>query len=250
MQAHLLQCLVAICMLCCSWSCKQRSADKPLPAAPAKITRLDPVSRPDASPEEALYEVAPFAPTGPGLPRNATILTLSGDQTQRPVLANKATVLIVPDQETYMAQLNPLLAQLDTVSAQAWMQHPTLPIAFPIALKDEPGFQAWLDDLGPGKLRVIHRADGFELQTNMGKLPGVDPNGPSVPNRGGKIDLATLQDGLRKIKARFKDSSELCFVPSYGMPVEQVAQAFAANFISPESPIFEKICLVYARPKP
>jgi hypothetical protein len=228
-------------------ACKKPSSDSPLPTAPPKISRLDPVTRADASAEETLYDVAPFSPLGSAAPKDAITLTLS-DLANAPTLDSKRPVLIVVnDDEVYMAQLGQLLSTLDSNKSEVWLKHPRVDAAYAVELKDERTFQAWLDDLKPGKLRVIQRADGFELQTNMGKLGGVDPNGPSVPNRGGKADLATLQDGLIKIKGRFKEATDLCFVPSHGMSIAQVVEALAAN-MTPKGAVFDRTCLVYAKP--
>ena len=142
----------------------------------------------------------------------------------------------------------PLLAALDDAHLEVWLRHPDLPVAFPVALRDEPAFQRWLDEPVPGKLRVIHRADGFELQTNMGKLPGGDPNGPTVPVRGGQLDLATLQRGLARVRSRFADAPDVCFVPSFGMELQQTVRALAADYPEAGKPLFPGLCLVYPRP--
>jgi hypothetical protein len=142
-----------------------------------------------------------------------------------------------------------LLAQLDDARREVWLLHPDAPIAFQVTLRDEPAFQAWLDHTEvPGKVRIIHRADGFELQTNMGKLPGGDPNGPTVPLRGGKFDLKTLQRGLQRLHSRFDTAPDLCLVPSFGMELSQVARALAADYTSADDRLFNELCLIYARP--
>jgi hypothetical protein len=130
-----------------------------------------------------------------------------------------------------------------------WLAHPDdADVAFRLTLRDAPAFQAWIDEPVPGKVRVIHRADGFELQTNLGKLPGADPNGPTVPVRGGKMDLTTLQRGFVRVQAKFKSAPDVCFVPSFGMELQQIARALAVNYAKPDQPFFEGLCLVYPRP--
>ena len=119
---------------------------------------------------------------------------------------------------------------------------------FNLVLRDEQGFQAWLAEVAPGKLRIIQRADGFELSTNVGKLPGPDPSGPSVPVRGGKQDLATLRRGLGLLKGRFTTSEDLCLVPSFGTEVAQAARALSGAYTAPGESFFETLCFVYPTP--
>lgn len=161
-----------------------------------------------------------------------------------------AKVLLVPDAETYLAQLSPLLAALDDARAEVWLAHPGGELAFPLRLRDEPSFQAWLDEPVPGRIRVVHLGDGFELMTNMGKLPGPDANGPSIPLRGGRQDLGRLQQGLEALHGRFGDADELCWVPTFGMELGRTAAALAAVYVAPGEAIFPVQCLVYPRPKP
>jgi hypothetical protein len=159
-------------------------------------------------------------------------------------------VLLVPGAEVYLAQVAEQLARLDDAGAQVYLLHPEGQVAYPITLRDEPAFQAWLDEPKPGRVRVIQRSDGFELQTNVGKLPGADPNGPTVPLRGGQPDLALLRRGLGKLKERFTVTPDLCFVPSFGTELTRVAAAMSADYQESGQPIFEELCLVYPRPMP
>lgn len=222
---------------------------KPSPIARAQPRPLEPLERVvvDAGDaRDALYEVVPFTPVGPALPAGARLVTLSGEKTVVP--AGTGPVVLVPDEETYLAQIAPVLARLSDAKEEVWLKHPEAAIAFKLTLRDAPGFQAWIDEPVPGKLRVIQRADGFELQTNLGKLPGGDPNGPTVPLRGGKLDLTTLQRGFQRIQSKFKSAPDVCFVPSFGTELDKVARAMAVNYVSPESAYFSETCLVYPRP--
>ena len=131
-----------------------------------------------------------------------------------------------------------------------FFRHPTEAVAYPVVLRDEEGFRAWLDEAKPGKVRIIQRADGFELQTNVGKLPGADPNGPTVPLRGGQQDLATLRRGLARLKERFTVTEDVCYVPSFGSELRAITAAFSADYRAPGKPLFRQLCLVYPRPAP
>ena len=164
-------------------------------------------------------------------------------------LAKKGAVILEPDAESYLAQVVPLLELLDNLGIQTWLLHPAGQVAFELHLRDEAAFQAWLDEPRPGKVRVIQRADGFELSTNIGKLPGPDPNGPSVPTREGRLDIAMLQSGLLLLRERFKDANDSCLVPSFGMEIHKVALALSGYFQGPDDPIFAEQCLVYPRPR-
>jgi hypothetical protein len=195
---------------------------------------------------EALYQVVPFTPVGPVPPANARLVPLAGEKTTVP--AGTGPIVLVPDDETYLAQLSTILAAAADAKEEVWLKHPETNIAFKVKLRDAAEFQAWIDEPVPGKVRVIQRGDGFELTTNLGKLPGGDPNGPTVPLRGGKLDLTTLQKGFQKVQAKFKSAPDVCFVPSFGTELEKVARSMAVNYVSPESAYFPETCLVYPRP--
>jgi hypothetical protein len=232
----------------------------PAPAPRAQPKPLEPLERVvgeavDGGDDDPLYRIVVLAPVGPSAPRDALKVVLDGETATldgKPFDAAQAKgdpVLLSPTADTYLVQAAPLLAALDDAHVEVWLAHPDAPIAFKLALKDEPTFQAWLDEAVPGKLRVIHRADGFEMQTNMGKLPGGDPNGPTVPVRGGKLDLKTLQRGFEKVQARFTSAPDYCLVPSFGMELSQTARAMAANYVKASTSFFPETCLVYPRPK-
>ena len=114
----------------------------------------------------------------------------------------KHPALLVPDTDTYMAEVAPLLAALDDAHVETWILHPGGTVAFPVRLRDEAAFDAWLDEPKPGKLRIIQRQDGLELVSGVGKVLGPDPNGPTVPVRGGHLDIATTREGLDRHQAR------------------------------------------------
>ncbi|MDP2272928.1 MAG: hypothetical protein Q8N23_26890 [Archangium sp.] len=228
-------------------ACQEPKPAAPIPRAqPKPLEPLERVVVDAGDARDALYEVVPFTPVGPAVPSGARLVTLSGEKTVLP--AGSGPVVLVPDEETYLAQIAALLATLADAKEEVWLQHPEAAIAFKLKLRDAPEFQAWIDEPVPGKLRVIQRADGFELQTNLGKLPGGDPNGPTVPLRGGKLDLTTLQRGFQRIQNKFKSAPDVCFVPSFGTELAKTAQAMSVNYVSPESAYFPQTCLVYPRP--
>ena len=211
------------------------AADKPKPVEQFK---------PLTNEADDTFKVADFTPAGPALPDDVKRIELNGDVA--PETAPK--VLLIPLGDTYLAQVTVLLAALDDAASEVWLKHPEGNLAYKVKLRDEKGYQDWIDEPVPGKLRIIHRADGFELQTNMGKLPGVDPNGPSVPVRGGRMDLPTLRKGFERVRTRFKDAPDVCFVPSMGLSMNDVISALAANYRKADEPIFKELCLVYPRP--
>lgn len=228
-------------------ACQEQKPAAPIPRAqPHPLEPLERVVVDAGDARDALYEVVPFTPVGPAVPTGARRVMLSGETTVVP--AGTGPVVLVPDEETYLAQVAPLLATLADAKAEVWLQHPEAAIAFKLTLRDAPQFQAWIDEPVPGKLRVIQRADGFELQTNLGKLPGGDPNGPTVPLRGGKLDLTTLQRGFQRIQGKFKSAPDACFVPSFGTELAKIARAMAVNYVSAQSAYFPETCLVYPRP--
>lgn len=234
-------------------ACTSQKKEPPPRAVPQPLEPLARVEV-DAGEEDPIQRVVPFTPVGPPLPAGATVLTLDGEAAKLgdapfDVAKVSGPVLLVPTAETFLVQAAPVLAALDDAKATVWLKHPDAALAFELTLRDEPDFQAWIDEPVPGKLRIVHRADGFEMQTNLGKLPGADRNGPTVPVRGGQMDLTTLSKGFKQIRQRFLSAPDVCFVPSFGMELSQVARAMAANFASAEQAWFPETCLVYPRPK-
>lgn len=236
------------------------SAPKPQPLEPLIA---EPGGLLDGGDErETIYTVKPFTYAGEPAPVAAVKLQIAGAAIKlgdeavtlgalKARLSDQSVVLLSFDEETYLAQIQPLLALADDLGAKVWLQSPDVPaIAWPVRLRDEAAFAAWLDETVPGKVRVIQRADGFELQTNMGKLPGGDPKGPTVPIRGGKLDLVTLQKGLDQLKKRFRQAPDLCFLPSFATPMHDAIRAVASNWISTEQVVYAEVCLVYPRPVP
>ncbi|MFZ5445419.1 MAG: hypothetical protein ACOZQL_35840 [Myxococcota bacterium] len=232
-------------------ACTEKKPDGPIPRA--KPQPLEPLERVlvDAGDErERLHQIVPFAPVGPPVPRGAVPLRLVGDTLPEVPAGDAPLLLVAENEDVYLVQIAPLLEQLDDAKREVWLAHPDAAVAFRLTLRDAAAFQAWIDEPVPGKVRVIHRADGFELQTNLGKLPGADANGPTVPVRGGKMDLTTLQRGFVRVQAKFKSAPDVCFVPSFGMEVRQIARAMSVNYAQPELPFFPSICLVYPRAPP
>ncbi len=268
MRIRLLAVLLPLALAACPEKSKP-AMPPPLPA-PRPLEPLQPERGPatdaGADDREALFQVAPFTPHGKAAPANAVSLELLGDAVRvgedggtlsllDAASAGKAVealhgapALLVPSEGTYLAQVTTLLSALDDAHAEVWLKHPTAPYAYRLGLKDEAAYQAWLDEPGPGRVRVIERADGYELTTALGKLLGGDPNGPTVPVRGGQLDLATLQKGLDKVKARFKEAQEVYLVPSYGTDLTALARTAAANWLKDDEVIFAQECWVYPRP--
>ncbi|MGA9525919.1 MAG: hypothetical protein WBV82_30950 [Myxococcaceae bacterium] len=231
---------------------------KPLPS----ISELVP-SEGGAGPEK-LFEVEAAPVWGDEPPADAVRITPEGTRASvegavldtnapefagelRAQLGENRPVLLVPDADTFLAQAAPLLAALDDLDIETWLLHPDGKVAFKLRLRDEPSFQAWLDAATPGRIRMIHRADGYELQTAVGKLSGPDPNGPTVPLRGGKWDIARLRASLQALKGRFTQSEDTCIVPSFGMELQTTARALTAYYAAPRERIFDELCLVYPR---
>lgn len=217
-------------------------APQPLPA----LERAGSDAGMQASAKPRGAEPAPVYGRKP--PQGALRLALSSRGVAPAQLAGAKVVLLAPDAEVYLAQVLPLLAALDDGGVETWLLHPNGEVAFRLVLRDEAAFQAWLDEPKPGKVRVIQRADGYELSTNVGKLPGADPNGPSVPAYAGGLDIATLRHGLTLLHERFKKAEDACIVPSYGTELQKVASSLSGFFEGPDRPIFDEQCLVYPRP--
>nr|WP_199724615.1 hypothetical protein [Corallococcus sp. AB011P] len=250
---------------------------EPTPAEPARTVspapslRVESESPPPAPRDAGTWADATVTPVsapawGEPLPDDVLRLELSGEQvrlgteTFTPARAQDAArlaervrgrdvLVAVGDADTFLAQVSDSLAVLRAQAAEVWLLHPDAPVAYRLVLRDEQGFRAWLEEVAPGKLRIIQRADGFELSTSVGKLPGPDRNGPSVPVRGGRQDIATLRRELARLKTRFTTSDDLCLVPSFGTEVVQVARALGGTYVAPEEGLFDTLCLVYPTPR-
>lgn len=240
--------------------CEERKAPPLSSLAPAPLTPLGAAAT-DAGSDPHRPVPAPVwgAPLPEGAVRvtfrrgqaqaGAAVVSLGADAGVAPLLAaiGKGPVLLVPDDQVYMAEAAPLLAALDDARVPAWLLHPGGAVAFQVELRDEPAFDTWLDEPKAGKLRVIQRQDGLELVSGIGKLPGPDPNGPTVPVRGGRLDVATAREGLQRLQLRFH-APDACLVPSFGTELRAVGSVLSAFWAGPKEPLFARVCLVYPRP--
>lgn len=226
------------------------SALKPQPL-PSGVLDLEPTDA-GAAHRERAYAVEAAPVFGDPLPQNAARLELRGEKATMegaPVDAPRLggrPVLIAYDADTFLAQAADTLAALDRAGAQVFLLHPDGQVAFPVDLRDEREFQTWLDaDSAAARLRVIHRADGYELQTHLGKVTGYDPNGPSVPLRGGNWDVARFRSLMQKLQSRFDRDDTVCHVPSFGMELRDIALALTGYYSEPKERMFPTVCLVY-----
>jgi hypothetical protein len=256
-----LWCLFSLVVLA---GCQREEGAPALKAlAPAPLTPLQAAVPADAG-REAVYRVKPAAVWGEAVPATAVRVQLEGTSVlvgsvdyavdtpegRAGVLAllGKGPALLVADADTYLAQTAPLLAALDDSGIETWLLHPSGKVAFHLLLRDAPAFDAWLHEPKPGALRVIERQDGLELVSNVGKLPGADANGPTVPRRGGQLDVALTREGLERLKSRFGDADTLCVVPSFATEVRETAALLTAAWSAADAPLFGSLCLVYPRP--
>jgi hypothetical protein len=261
---------VVVWVLACALACSEKPAAPPSESlrslAPQPLAPLEgPSKDAGAADREQAFQVAPAPVFGEEPPGKAVRLALDGrrarlgeedfaldsrEAMQRlRVKAAGATVIVEARDGVFLAQAAPALEALDEANALVWIQHPAdARVVFPVLLRDEPAFQGWIDEPKLGKVRAIQRADGFELMTKIGKLPGADPNGPTVPVRGGQMDIATLRRGLARLKERFSKSDDACLVPSFGTEVQAVARALTGFWSAAGEPVFSEVCLVYPRP--
>lgn len=200
--------------------------------------------------------VMPITPRGETLPRDAEVFELTSSGLGDGTLLKRAartsaetSVVLRPDAEVYLVQAAPLLAELADRSAKVWLAHPEGSFGYRVMLFDEPAYQHWIDLPEPGRLRVVMRGDGYELATSVGKLPGPDRNGPSVPLRQGRHDLGRLRLGLEALLDRFTTEDMICWVPSFGMELATVARSLAATYEDDGDPLFKRQCLVFPRRK-
>ncbi|MGO8969654.1 MAG: hypothetical protein ACLQDQ_08785 [Myxococcaceae bacterium] len=244
--------------------CQKQEAAPPLKAlAPAPLLPLSPALPLDAG-REAAYRVEPAPVWGDPVPPGAVRLPLSGSVVQLAAgrfdcdtpegragvlgAVGRAPALLVPDGATYLAQVAPLLAALDDGAVESWLLHPGSKVAFHLTLRDAAAFDGWLHIPKPGALRIIERQDGLELVSNVGKLPGGDANGPTVPRRGGQLDVALAREGLARLKHRFPEAEALCVVPSFATELRETAALLSAAWAAQDRPLFGSLCLVYPRP--
>jgi len=249
-----------LCGLLLLLGCEQQKAP---PLASLSPAPLEPLSAAGVDGGTDVHRLAPAPPWGAPPPTAGVRVVLRDEEIRvgparflpgadggmRPVLeaAGRGPVLLVAEGDTYLAQVAPLLAALDDAHVPVWLVHEA-GVAFPLHLRDERAFDAWLDEPKPGKIRVVQRQDGLELVSGVGKLPGPDPNGPTVPVRGGRLDIATARQGLSRLQQRFH-AEDACLVPSFGTELRAVATALTAFWVGPKEPLFTEVCLVYPRPR-
>jgi hypothetical protein len=224
-------------------------APKPLPTLTRRVE-----GGTEARAEGALGQAAPadarrIAFDGERVRMDGARLDLEGLAARLSAEGAKRAIVDAPG-EVFLAQLAPLLAVLEDAEVEVLFLHPRdSRVALPVHPWDEPRFGRWLDEPVPGRIRIVQRADGLELSTNIGKLLGPDRNGPSLPTRGGRVDLAGAREGLRLLKQRFPEARDACLVPSFGTEVRQFVEVLSVFYSAPRTPSFETICLVYPRPR-
>jgi hypothetical protein len=244
-------------------SCTEKPAPPLSSLTPRPLPRLSAPDE-DGGDRDAAFRAEPAAVYGEPLPPRATTLELAGshaklgaetfDLDQPAQLAKlraalgQGPVLLSTDVDTYLAQVSALLAMLDDAKLETWILHPSRQVAFKVTLRDEPAFQQWIDAPNPGNVRIIQRSDGLELQTNLGKLAGADPNGPTVPVKSGVLDVATLRRALGRLKQRFDQAADVCLVPSFGTELARSAIVLSGDYSAPGERIFGELCFVYPRP--
>jgi hypothetical protein len=245
-------------------ACRREERAPPLKAlAPAPLVPLQAAAPADAG-RDAVYRVDPAPVWGDAPPPAAVRVELAGstarigrgrfdlETPEGPagalVALGGGPALLVPDAVTYLAQVASLLAALDDAHVETWLLHPEGRVAFRLILRDAPAFDVWLHQPNPGALRIVQRQDGLELVSNVGKLPGSDANGPTVPRRGGQLDVALAREGLERLKSRFTTADGLCVVPSFGTELRETGAVLTAVWESAGQPLFRSLCLVYPRP--
>ncbi len=146
------------------------------------------------------------------------------------------------DEEIEVWEVAEVLARMPRT---ARFLNPAATLAVRVRLLPDTEFRRWLDSGEGGRLRVIQRADGFEVAAAIGKVPGPDRHGPSIPTRVGQQDLASLQATLTALRRRFDDDKTLCFVPSFGTSLQSALRAVTAAYDEEGKPLFQDLCLVY-----
>jgi hypothetical protein len=252
-----------LCALVLLAACRREEAPPLKALAPAPLAPLRAAAPADAG-REAVYQVDAAPVWGDAPPTSSERVLLEGTtvrlgqaafgvdsaEGRAGVLAavGRGPVVLVPVSDTYLAQVAPLLAALDDAALETWLLHPGGKVAFRLVLRDAPAFDAWLHEPKPGALRMVQRQDGLELVSNVGKLPGGDANGPTVPRRGGQLDVALAREGLERLKSRFDTADVLCVVPSFGTELRETGAVLTAAWEGPGKPLFASLCLVYPRP--
>src|SRR5258706_16108666 len=97
--------LLVLLAVCACNKPAERPAEKPKP-----VDQFKPLT----NESDDTFKVGPFTPSGRPLPEGATLIELNGDTA--PVTAPK--VLLVPLGDTYLAQVNVLLAALDDAGSE------------------------------------------------------------------------------------------------------------------------------------
>lgn len=87
----------------------------------------------------------------------------------------------------------------------------------------------WMDADKPlAKIRLMVRADGMEIVTVRGKIPGPDRYGPSVPTKGGGHDFDLLVVSLSKLAIHLSEENEAALLASPQTTAQTAARALGA----------------------
>lgn len=88
---------------------------------------------------------------------------------------------------------------------------------------------AWMDAERPlAKIRLMVRADGMEVVTSRGKIPGPDRYGPSIPTKDGRHDAALLSQSLARLAAYFPEENDAALLASPQTSAQTVAMVLDA----------------------
>ncbi|MDR0965348.1 MAG: hypothetical protein LBM75_02375 [Myxococcales bacterium] len=104
---------------------------------------------------------------------------------------------------------------------------------------------AWMDAEKPlAKIRLMVRADGMEVVTVRGKIPGPDRYGPSIPTKSGSHDFNLLASSLAKLAAFLPSENEAALLSSPRTTAQTAARALGALGNASEEQ-FEKLVFIY-----
>ena len=204
-----------------------RRAPPPVPAPPG-LAEIAPGRGTPYTPRTLLQirDRALVLPSGERCPATGAcpgLMALRG----QPIAVDLEASLMVAEMSVPLAQIALILGVEETICLRVAAAGASR--CLDVLPQPAAALGGWMDAEKPlAKIRLMVRADGMEVVTVRGKIPGPDRFGPSVPTKGGKHDLALLAQSLARLAAHLPQEREAALLASPQTSAQTVAAALDA----------------------
>ncbi len=204
-----------------------RRAPLPVPAPPG-LAEIAPGRGTPYTPRALLQirERALVLPSGERCPLSGACPSLMALRGQ-PIAVDLEASLMVAELSVPLSQIALILGREETICLRVAAQGEAR--CLDVLPRPAAALGGWMDAEKPlAKIRLMVRADGMEVVTVRGKIPGPDRFGPSVPTKGGRHDWALLAQSLARLAAHLSQEREAALLASPQTSAQTVAAALDA----------------------